>query len=46
MVALEAPVRFTVAPAPPGPLMLPEMLDVCSAEEKLAVPFAPLSVTA
>ena len=46
VVAVEAPVRLTVAPAPPGPLMVPLMAYVSSAEAKFATALPPLTVTA
>jgi hypothetical protein len=45
-LAVLAPVRFTVAPDPPAPLMVPLNVNVCAAEEKFAVALAPLIVTA
>ena len=39
----DAPVKLTVAPAPPDPLIVPEMLKVCSVELKLAVALALLA---
>lgn len=44
-MAVVAPVKLTVAPDPPAPLIVPLMVKVC-AELKFAVPFAPLMVTA
>jgi hypothetical protein len=44
-LAVFAPVRFTVAPEPPVPLMVPPNVKVC-VEEKFAVALAPLIVTA
>ena len=45
VLAVFAPVRFTVAPEPPLPLMVPLSVKVC-AEVKFAVALAPLIVTA
>ena len=45
-VAVAAPVSVTVAPDPPLPLIVPVMLNACAVDEKLAVPFAPFTVTA
>jgi hypothetical protein len=45
VVAVADPVSFTVAPLPPAPLIVPEIVKVC-AELKFAVLFAPLTVTA
>ena len=45
MLAIFAPVKFTVAPEPPLPLMVPLRVKVC-AEVKFAVALAPLIVTA
>ena len=45
-LAVFAPVRFTVAPDPPVPLIVPLNVKVCAAEEKFAVALAPLIVTA
>ncbi len=45
-LAVLAPVRFTVAPDPPAPLMVPLNVNVCATEEKFAVALAPLIVTA
>jgi hypothetical protein len=44
-LAVFAPVRFTVAPEPPAPLIVPLNVNVC-AEVKFAVALAPLIVTA
>ena len=44
VVALAAPLRVTVAPLPPGPLMVPEMVYVTVL--KFAVALALLTVTA
>jgi hypothetical protein len=46
VVAVAAPVSLTVAPEAPVPLMVPVMVKVCTAELKLAVLLAPLTVTA
>ena len=43
-VAVAAPVSLTVAPDPPAPLMVPVIVKVCTAEVKLAVALAPLTV--
>ena len=45
VVAVAAPVRLTVAPLPPVPLIVPEIVKVCT-ELKLAVALAPFTVTA
>ena len=45
VLAVFAPVRFTVATEPPLPLMVPLSVKVC-AEVKFAVALAPLIVTA
>jgi hypothetical protein len=44
-VAVAAPVNATVAPGPPAPLIVPEIVKV-PVVLKFAVPFAPLTVTA
>ena len=44
-MAVAVPVKLTVAPDPPAPLIVPLMVKTC-AELKFAVPFAPLIVTA
>ena len=45
-VMLEAPLRFTVAPAPPTPLIVPEMLYVATVAPKFTpVTLAELTVT-
>jgi hypothetical protein len=46
VLAVAAPVSLTVAPLLPVPVMVPEMVKVCTAELKLAVTLAVLSVTA
>jgi hypothetical protein len=46
VLAVLAPVRFTVAPEPPLPLIVPLNVKVCAADEKFAVALAPLIVTA
>ena len=43
--SVAAPVSFTVAPDPPAPLIVPEIVKAC-ADVKFAVLFAPLTVTA
>jgi hypothetical protein len=46
VVTVAVPLNATVAPLPPVPLMLPEMLYVCAAEVKLIdVRLLPLIVT-
>ena len=45
VVAVAAPVKVTVAPDRPEPLIVPLMVKAC-AELKFAVLFAPLIVTA
>ena len=44
-VWLDDPVNWTVAPLPPVPLIVPLIVKFC-AEVKLAVAFAPFTVTA
>jgi hypothetical protein len=44
-VAVDVPVSATVAPEPPVPVIVPLRVNVCT-EVKLAVAFAPLTVTA
>ena len=41
VVAVDVPVRDTVAPEPPDPLIVPEMENVCGATA-VAVKFAPV----
>jgi hypothetical protein len=45
-VAVEVPVSFTVAPFPPAPEIVPEMVNTCTAEVKFAVTLAVVIVTA
>jgi hypothetical protein len=45
VVAVAAPVRLTVAPDPPAPEMVPEMVYTAT-EEKFSVAFAEVRVTA
>jgi hypothetical protein len=44
VVADDVPVRITVAPFPPKPLMVPEIEYVTAADEKFTVRFAPFTV--
>ena len=46
VVAGADPVRMTVAPGPPAPLIVPEMLYVSTADVKSAVAPFPLRVSA
>lgn len=45
VAAVAAPDSLTVAPEAPGPVMVPVMVKVCTAELKLAVLLAPFTVT-
>ena len=43
-VAVDVPIRLTVAPLPPVPLIVPVIVKVCAMELKFAVAFAPFNV--
>jgi hypothetical protein len=43
-VAVDVPLRLTVAPLPPVPLIVPLIMKVCAVELKFAVAFAPFNV--
>jgi hypothetical protein len=41
VVAVEAPLNLIVAPLAPGPLIIPEKLNVCAADENVTLTFDP-----
>jgi hypothetical protein len=45
VVAVEGPVKVTLAPLAPAPVIVPDKVNVCATDENVTVPFAPLMVT-